>query len=167
MQPLEPPDAHRLLAACGWLELGCPDDALSELEMLSRENRTHPDVLEMQWLIQAEQKHWIAALSTATQLVEIAPERPAGWLHRAYAMRRVPEGGLQQAWDLLLRAAEKFPKEGVIPYNLSCYACQLKRLDEARKWLKLALGAGKPETMKSMALKDEDLRPLWDELRTM
>jgi hypothetical protein len=167
MQPIEPPDSHRLLAAAGWLELGCPDEAQQELESMARENRTHPDSLEMLWLIQAEQQHWLGALATATQLVQIAPDRPAGWLHRAYAMRRVPEGGLQQAWDLLLPAADKFPKESVIPYNLACYACQLGRLEESRKWFKIAKGAGKPETMEAMALQDEDLRPLWNEIRKL
>ena len=29
----------------------------------------------------------------------------------------------------------KFPKESIIPYNLSCYACQLEMLDAARVWL--------------------------------
>ena len=121
----------------------------------------------MQWLIRAEQQDWTAALSAATQLVQTAPDRPAGWLHRAYAMRRVPEGGIEQAWNLLLPAAEKFPSEGVIPYNLACYACQLGQLDESRRWFKIARRAGKAETMKTMALKDEDLRPLWEEIRTL
>lgn len=167
VQPIEPPDAHRLLAASGWFELGCPDDALAELEAMSAKNQRHPDALEMQWLIQAEQKHWSAALTTATRLVQTAPERPAGWLHRAYAMRRVPEGGLQQAWDLLLPAFDKFPGESVIPYNLSCYACQLGELDESRKWFTLALQSGKKDTLKHMALQDDDLRALWDEIRKM
>ncbi len=57
---------------------------------------------------------------------------PAGWLHRAYALRRVANGGLPQAWDALLPAAEKFPGEPVIAYNLSCYACQMQQLDASR-----------------------------------
>lgn len=134
---------------------------------MSRGNRSHPDTLEMLWLIQAAQDDWVGALSTGTQLVQIAPERPAGWLHRAYAMRRVPEGGIQEAWDLLLPAAEKFPSEGVIPYNLACYACQMGQLDESRRWFKIAQKAGKADAMKTMALKDEDLRPLWDEIRKL
>jgi tetratricopeptide (TPR) repeat protein len=167
VQPIEPPDSHHLLAASGWLGLGCPEDALSELDHLSPGNRHHPDTLELRWLIHADLKDWTAALAAATELVETAPARPAGWLHRAYAMRRVSTGGLQQAWDLLLPAFEKFPGESVIPYNLACYACQLGQLEESRKWLKLAVRAGKREAVKSMALKDEDLRTLWDEIREL
>jgi len=167
MEPLEPPDSHCLLAAAGWLGLGCPDDALAELNSLSEANREHPDVLELRWLIHAERKDWTAALMTASTLITIAPERPAAWLHRAYAMRRVPEGGVERAWDLLRPALEKFPNESVIPYNLSCYACQLGRLDESRKWFKLALRTGTPEAIKQMALQDEDLRALWGEIRAM
>ncbi len=167
MQPIEPPDTHHLLAASGWLGLGSAADAMAELDQLSPENQHHPDTLELRWLIQAELKDWTAALATATELVQIAPARPAGWLHRAYAMRRVPAGGLHQAWNLLLPAFEKFPAEPVISYNLACYACQLGRLDESRKWLKLAVRAGQQESIKSMALKDEDLRALWEEIPGM
>lgn len=167
MQPIGPPDSHHLLAASGWLELGCPTDALDELNRLSGRNRRHPDVLELSWLIFAELENWPSALAAATKLVQTAPERPAGWLHRAYAMRRVPDGGLQQAWDLLLPAFKKFPEESIIPYNLSCYACQMGQLGESRRWFALALQTGKKEAIKHMALKDEDLRVLWEEIRKM
>lgn len=167
MLPIEPPDSHYLLAASGWLDLGCPEEALAELNGLSRENRHHPDALELQWLIHAEQQDWTAALGVAEEVVVTAPERPTGWLHRAYATRRVLHGGLQKAWDLLLPAHEKFPEESVIPYNLACYACQMGHLDESRRWLKIAFGADKRGAIKTMALKDDDLRALWGEIRAM
>jgi tetratricopeptide (TPR) repeat protein len=167
MHPIEPPDSHRLRAASGWLELGCAPEALTELKMLSPGNLNHPDVLELRWLIQADLKDWNAALETAVQLVEIAPRRPAGWLHRAYALRRVPRGSLQLAWDCLLPAYTKFPKEPVISYNLSCYACQMGQLDTSRKWLRRALRAGRDDAIKQMALRDEDLRALWPEIPGM
>jgi hypothetical protein len=65
----------------------------------------------------------------------------------------------------LLPAAKKFPDESVIPYNLSCYACQLNQLDIARHWLERAVIAGKKEYIKKMALADDDLKPLWAEIR--
>jgi predicted Zn-dependent protease len=167
MSPLDPPDSHHLLAASGWLELGCASDALAELRSLSPGNLNHPDVLELQWLVQADLKDWSAALETAVRLVEIAPRRPAGWLHRAYALRRVPEGGLQLAWDSLLPACEKFPKEPVIPYNLACYACQMGQLATSRKWLKRALRSDKNDAIRKMAMKDEDLEPLRGEIREL
>ena len=93
-----------------------------------------------------------------------APDDPAGWLHRAYALRRVSDGGLTRAWDALLPAAKKFPAEPVVAYNLSCYACQLQQLDIARHWLQRALAAGQKAAIKKMALADADLQPLWPEI---
>ena len=64
-------------------------------------------------------------------------------------------------------AAEKFPGEPVIAYNLSCYACQLQQLDQARTWLKRAIASGQKENIKKMALADDDLKPLWAEIREL
>ena len=51
-------------------------------------------------------------------LLRRAPSARSGWLHQAYALRRVPDGGVQKAWEALLPAFEKFPKEPTIPFNL-------------------------------------------------
>lgn len=165
MQRIKPPESHYVNAAQGWLELGLPDEATAELDQLSEGWQVHPDVLEVRWAIVATQKRWDAALELATELVQIAPGRPTGWLHRAYALRRVPEGGLRQAWNALLPAADRFPKEALIPYNLSCYACQMQRLSDARAWLRRAIAAGNGEHVKRMALQDQDLQPLWNEIQ--
>lgn len=167
MSPLPTPDAHFLLASAGWLELGCAADALKELEGISEKNRGHPDAMEMRWLIHAQLEDWPAALTVATELTRLAPERASGWLHRAYALRRVPEGGLTHAWDALLPAFEKFPKEPFISYNLACYACRMGDLTESSKWLQIALSTGKPKVLKRMALDDDDLRELWTDIRKM
>ena len=52
-----------------------------------------------------------------------------------------------------------------IPFNLSCYACQMQKLEEARVWLRRALKIGDKAKIKEMALDDPDLRPLWEEIR--
>lgn len=166
MAKLEPPDAFALSAALGWLELGNPAEALAELEHVTPANRSHPGVLEVRWVVLAELKRWEQALAAATEMVRVAPDNASGWLHRAYALRRVPNGGLSQAWDALLPAADKFKQESIIPYNLACYACQLQRLEEARAWLQRAMKTGKASEVKRMALADDDLKPLWPEIRT-
>ena len=74
---------------------------------------------------------------------------------------------MRQAWDALRPAFDRFPKEPTIPYNLSCYACQMRQLDEARVWLRRALKIGGKEKVKQMALADPDLQPLWDEIRQL
>jgi tetratricopeptide (TPR) repeat protein len=167
MEPLEPPDTHCLSAAIGWMELGNCEEALFELNSVSPENKEHPDVLEVGWLICAERKSWPEALDFARRLLKAAPQRSSGWLHQAYALRRIPEGTLQLAWDALLPAAGRFPDEPTIPYNLACYACQMGQLDLARDWLNRAIKASNKERVQTMALADEDLKPLWPELRRL
>jgi tetratricopeptide (TPR) repeat protein len=167
MQKLEPPDSHCLNAAIGWVGLGRRDHAQAELELISAENQRHPDVLEARWAIYAEERQWEAALDVARKLLQRAPNRVSGWLHQAYALRRAPEGGLEKAWVALKPAAARFPKEALIPFNLSCYACQMQRLDDARLWLKRALAVGGKERIKAQALSDPDLQPLWEEIRQL
>ena len=161
------PDTHYWSAAIGWLELGNLNEARAELDLISSAGRDHPDVLEVRWLICAEQKHWEEALEAARALLSVAPKRSSAWLHQAYALRRVPQGSLQQAWDALLPAYQKFPKESTIPYNLACYACQMDQLDTARTWFKRALAIGGKERIQTMALADPDLKPLWGEIKEL
>ena len=167
MQKLEPPDTHYLLAAIGWSELGNPSEARAELARVSAAQQEHPEVLEVRWAIAAEQKRWEEGLQIARALLRQAPKRSSAWLHQAYALRRIPEGGLQQASAALLPALDKFPKEPTIPFNLSCYACQMGQLEAARGWLQRAIAIGGKEKIQQMALKDSDLEPLWNEVRQL
>jgi predicted Zn-dependent protease len=167
MQKLEPPDTHYLFAAIGWLELGNPGEARAELAQVRPAQQEHPDVLEVRWSLSAEQGHWEEALQAAQALMRRAPKRSSGWLHQAYALRRVPDGSIQKAWEALLPAVAKFPKEPTIPFNLSCYACQMRQLDAARDWLQRAVAIGGKEKIHKMALQDSDLEPLWAEIRQL
>ena len=164
VQRVEPPDSHFLAAAVGWMELGNRPEAKLELQRISAPGQTHPDVLEVALMIQAEDNDWPESLVTARRLIDAAPERSMGWLQQAYALRRVAGGGLEAAREALLPAVERFPKVANIPYNLSCYACQMGNLDEARDWLRRAFKVGRKERLKLMALADKDLKPLWDEI---
>jgi predicted Zn-dependent protease len=164
---LVPPDSHYVSAAAGWIGLGNVKEAEAELDSLSAEARRDPDVLEVQWLIAAHQSQWERGLKIARALLKAAPDRPTGWLHRAYALRRVPEGGVKAAKEALLPASKKFPSESVIPYNLACYACQLNDLDGARRWLRRAVSSAGLEVVKKMALEDTDLELLHEEIKRM
>ena len=135
MQKLEPPDTHNFSAAIGWLELGLPAEARAELAQITPALQNHPDVLEARWLVAVEEKQWEEGLQIAQALLQQAPKRSSGWLHRAYALRRTPDGSVVKAWEALLPAFDRFPKEPIIPYNLACYACQMHQLDTARLWI--------------------------------
>jgi predicted Zn-dependent protease len=167
VQPLETLDLRHLDAAVGWLGLGCAPEARVELELISAARQQHPAVLDARWTLCAHEKRWAEALEIAKAELAAAPDDCAGWLHRAYALRRVPDGGLARAWDALLPAAEKFPKEPVIAFNLACYACQRQQPDVARQWLQRAMKTGGREAMRKMALADDDLKPLWAEIREL
>jgi hypothetical protein len=166
MTKLEPPNTYHLSAAIGWLELGNPAEAATEIARMAPEALEHPEVLAVRWEICAAQTSWEAALAVADLLVAKAPDRATGWLHRAYALRRVKDGSLQQAWDALRPVFERFPKVPVIPYNLACYATQQGRLDEAWEWLHKAMEAADDvQSIKRMALADSDLEPLWERIQ--
>lgn len=167
MADLQPPDTHHLSSAIGWLELGNATEAALDLERVSAQAQQEPDVLEVRWAIYAGQKNWEQALQSAETLVQAHPERSSGWLHRAYALRRVPHGGLQLAWAALRPAYDKFSKVPIIAYNLACYAAQFGRMDEAWDWFQKALETGDRARIKAMALADDDLRALQDRIRKL
>ncbi len=167
MDPIEPSDQHILSATIGWLELGNSAEARKEWRGLGASAVHHPDALEVRWLLCAAERQWEEGLAAARELVVRAPDRPSGWLHQAYALRRVPGGGVEQARDALLPSCDKFPEEATIPYNLACYACLLGNLDEGRQWLKRAMAVDNTDRIKRMAAADPDLELLWPELSTM
>jgi hypothetical protein len=51
----------------------------------------------------------------------------------------------------------------VIP-RLWCYACQLGNQDEAWEWLTDAIDLSDTKEVKTLALNDPDLEPLWAEI---
>jgi predicted Zn-dependent protease len=165
MNKFLPPDSHFFRAAIGWLELGNPREALVELNQIKSEYQSTMEVLEVRWQILAADKNWEEALTTARQLIAANPDQAVGWVHQAYALRRTNKGGLSVACEALLPAADKFPQEPIIPYNLACYAAQMGQLDQAWQWLRRAARIGKASKIKALALADPDLEPLWEKLR--
>lgn len=161
---LTPPDSHFFSAAIGWLELGNHREAQAELDQIAPAHQRDAEVLDVRWMAFAQAMAWAQALEVARVQLECRPDLPAGWLHQAYALRRVGGGGIEAAWSALLPASERFPTEPTIPYNLACYACQRQRLDEAREWFQRAMKVGGRDPIRQMALKDPDLEPLWGEI---
>jgi tetratricopeptide (TPR) repeat protein len=159
MEPLDHSDVIQLNAAQGWLELGNCAEAAAELEAISPPAREHPDVLELRWQIAVKRQQWEEGLAVAETLCRLAPDSAFGWIHRSYCLHELKR--TQQAWDLLLPMADKFPQEWLICYNLACYACQLGRLDEAKNWFRRARETGDPHEVEKLAANDADLKPLF------
>jgi predicted Zn-dependent protease len=159
VKPLEPPNYHYLNAAQGWLELGDCQSALDELEFIDPVMQSHPDVLSVRCDIYTAAMKWPAAVAVAWTLVNLMPDKPTGWVRRSFALHGLKR--TQQAFDLLLPAAQKFPEIPTIPYNLACYCAQLGKLEEARRWLQQSYEIGNARILKAAARYDPDLAPLF------
>ena len=165
MPKLEPPDSHHLSAALGWLELGNPREAKAELDRLPSNLRECLEVLPVRWEIEAKEKDWESSLETARALIAAAPNEPDGWIKQSYSLHELKR--TREAWDGLVAVEERFPKVGIIPYNLACYVCQLGDSAEAMRRLTKAIKLGGKDQIKSLALRDLDLKPLWDKIRDL
>jgi len=163
MQELEPPDSHILQAVLGWLELGNVKEARAEWRQIQPENRRHPDAMEVYWQLLAVERNWSAALSVAEKMRASFPHRPAGWICQSYTLHEMNR--TQEALERLRAVAERFPREGTIPYNLACYACRLGALEEAQNWLRRAIGI--KNRFRDLALVDPDLEALRKVIRKL
>jgi len=148
---------HELRAALGFLELGDPDSAWEELELIPPEERADPVVLRMRVEIYKVKERWMEMAEIARHLTEIQPEQSDHWISRAWAERR--HVGLKTAELTLLKALEGFPDESIIHYNLACYACRQGRIEEAKE--RLAKAIELDPNFRELALKDEDLEGVW------
>ena len=162
LKKLEHFDRIHLNAAEGWLGLGDIVSASNELEEISPEFRVHPAVLLMRCEIYQAAKKWDYVISISETLVQQLPKLSEAWIHRSYALHELKK--TQDAYDQLLPAVEKFKKLWVVPYNLSCYTCQLGRTDEAMAWLEMAIDRAGKKDIRLHALDDPDLEPLWDKI---
>ena len=163
-QKLDLPEGRHVLAAEGWLGLGCPVEARAELNQIPSLLRLHPEVLKVRWGIYAAEKKWNEALEVAGVLTEIQSEEAIGWVNRSFSLHELKR--TQEARANLLQVISKFPADPIVHYNLACYECQLGDMDQARKWLESAFRLGDRNRMKPMALEDPDLRPLWAALKS-
>jgi len=161
VKPIEPPDSHHLLAAQGWAEQGNFHEAEAELVQVAENLWTHPQVLGFRYEIYARGRRWDQAADVATMLVDTYANQVGAWVSLAYAVRRKKDGGLPQARDILARARDLFPMESLIVYNLACYECQMGDESAALQWLIQAMTLGGKKEIKQMALKDNDLKPMW------
>jgi len=96
----------------------------------------------------------------AKRLKEFEPDNVQWRISLAYATRRAYS--IDVAMEILLNAEAKFPREAAIPYNLACYYCQGGEMETAKRYLKKAFEIDLD--LRTAALEDEDLKPLWDSL---
>ena len=154
--PLESPDKDHFTAAVGYVELGLFLDANEQLENIGPFNRVAPEVLALRVEIYRGLEKWDLMQEIAQRLHEVSPQDVQWVVSYAYATRRAE--GLNAARNILIDALPKFPREGIIYYNLACYDCQLNRIESAKQYLKQAFRID--PNWRLEALGDEDLKPL-------
>ncbi len=155
-------DKRLLAAAEGWLELGDHLEANEELEQITPEMRGHPFVLRVRYGIYAAAKKWEMAAEVARGITLILPENSWGYIQCAYSLHELKR--TKEAKCVLLPMADKFPDNYLISYNLACYCCQLGQLKESLLWLDKAIDLEGKKDIRSMALDDPDLKPLWPDI---
>jgi len=93
-------DQRYLDAAQGWLGLGNWREANEELEQIRPEMRAHPAVLLTRCEVYLKAGKWDWLVTITQTLVNVAPEKPRGWILRSYALHELKR--TQEAFDLLL-----------------------------------------------------------------
>lgn len=156
-----PPFERHLLAAAGYLELGLPKEAQEQLEGIEPRMRRRVAVLIVRLGIFHALKAWGSMEAVAAELCEQRPEEPQWPLTMAYAVRR--GRSLQDAQEILLAAARRFPNDAIIHYSLACNEAQLGRLPAAREHLRRACRLRR--RLRAAAREDQELAPLHGELR--
>ena len=163
------PDHHHVNATIGWLMLGNLVEARAEFERVSTPSRQLPQVLGVEWSLLSQEQRWEEAVVVAEAQLTATTDDPEPWIHRSFALHELRR--TREAFDLLLPAANRFPNETTVPYNLACYASQLGDLPDARHWFAHVLSFGKNPADKLIrlraALQDADLQPLWPEFRQL
>lgn len=162
LQNLSIQDKHVIKAVTGWMELSQFEEALRELENVSKECHQIPEILNLKWQILVKMKDWRTSLDVAREFVKHHPGLPTAWIHQSYSLHELNR--TIEARDHLLNAREKFPLNPHIVYNLACYTCQLKRDDEAMQWIQEAIALKEKASIISMALEDKDLEPIHERI---
>ena len=153
---MTPFDRH-LQAAQGYLELGLPLEAHEELEEIEPELRHLSEVLAIKVPIFRALRAWRLMEAVAKELCIRQFDVPEWQLALAEAVCH--ERSMQEALQVLVQAAMRFPEEARIFYTLARYQSQLGYLDAARG--RLADAVKLDPVLREMAHSEPDLAPLF------
>ena len=152
-------DRRQLDIAQGWIGLGLNAEAEGALHQISPAQQEHPAVLETWWKIHFDRKEWVECLKCARGIFHQEPENVMGYILYCDATERLE--GVQEAYDLLRPLADFVDDSVTLYYNLSCYASELGKLDEARDWLakafQLSIKNGYGDFYRELAANDVQL----------
>ena len=145
-----------LVAAQGYSELGLPELALDELDLLPEEVQQSPVGLESRLSVLMMAKRWKPALGLGRTLCELTPDKTTGFIHAAFCLHEL--GQSREARELLVSGPAALKAEPTYHYNLACYEAALGNLDQARAHLKVSIAMDRK--LKDYARTDPDLQAL-------
>ena len=151
--PLPATAQYHLDHSEGYLELVMLEDARNELDKIAPAYQSDRDVRHVRLAIATEAKDWTEAARVSRLLTEAEPNNPDWIVDLAYAMRRAES--LEAAHVILSDAVKRFPKSGMIQFNLGCYEAQLGNVEVAKRHVARAIEIN--GMFRKMALEDEDL----------
>jgi Flp pilus assembly protein TadD len=148
-----------LRSAEGYFELGMIEEASEELDRIPTRFQSNVDIssLRLQLLIATgnyERGEWVAR-----GLVFKQPEKAFPWLGWAFCARRAIS--LEAAEQILEMAHTVHPENGIIVFNMACYASAAGRLSDARNLFNRATEL--ESAAKEWILQDENLRTIRNE----
>ena len=143
-----------LSAADGYAELGLPELAWEEVDSLSDEERSLPEVQEVMLGLLIRQHRWEEAIVTGSRLCAMAANRPSVFIHTAFALHE--SGRTSEAQATLLAGPESLRKEPLYHYNLACYLAVAGNLQDAEVELRVAFQMD--ESLRQHARTDPDLK---------
>ena len=152
-----------LTASQGYLDLGMGQEAWDELDSMPLRDRARPEVVVMRLVILQSMAQWDKAAEIARGAIRAYPERPELYLlylFGAYAIRRAED--VRAAFLFLQEGCTYLVDDATYWFNRGCYHCQAGELEDAKRCVQRA--AELDRRFQQMALDDEDLEPLWDEL---
>jgi len=144
---------RRLYAADGYTNLGMWRESLHELESIDTEDQDRPEFLMLRVDALKGLKRWELVQRDCRRLAELQPGRPEHVIKLAEATRAA--NGEEAAASILQEARSRFPKNGVIAYNLACYLAVLGQVGEIGDLLKTAFALD--ERLQEYARNDSDL----------
>jgi len=105
---------------------------------------------------------WAEAEATALQGAAAYPEEPSFHAQLVWATYR--QDRTVEAYELVTKAARRFPRSVAIAYAAACLNGALHRISEARHWLNLAIDrASNPDKVKLRSLVQPELLCVWNE----
>ena len=143
-----------MAAADGYAELGLSELAWEELDGLTHSDRLRPDVRELTLGLLVRQKRWGEAIEEGRQLCAAGGDRPAVFIHTAFALHE--SGRTAEAQTTLLKGPPSLRNDPLYHYNLACYLAVAGNLKEAEICLRTAFKMD--AKLRLHARNDPDLR---------